>query len=173
MSDLVKRFKVGVLALSGAGLIAIANFEGFEEKAYIPVPGDDPTIGFGHKDERMPLDTFISVPDALKLLGQDTKHAEETIKKYVKVPLTQSEYDAYVSFSYNVGAGNFASSTLLNKLNASDYEGACNELRRWVFSSNVKYQGLVNRRDMENLICQHGVYPKNQLSDIIGNDLNP
>ena len=121
----------------------------------------------------MPLDTFISVPDALKLLGQDTKARRKTIKKYVKVPLTQSEYDAYVSFIYNVGAGNFASSTLLNKLNAGDYEGACNELRRWVFSSNVKYQGLVNRRDMENLICKHGVYPKNQLSDIIGNDRHP
>ena len=53
MSSLAKRFKVGILALSSAGLIAIANFEGFEEKAYIPVPGDDPTIGFGHKDERI------------------------------------------------------------------------------------------------------------------------
>ena len=64
-----------------------------------------------------------------------------------------NEYDALTSFAFNVGTTAFCSSTLVKKLNAADYEGACGELRRWVYVKGKKSQGLVNRREKEYRQC--------------------
>ena len=158
-STLKKRLSVTALALSGAGLIAISGFEGFSEKAYVPVPGDKVTIGYGHTGQVQLGDT-ITQEEALQLLRKDVEIAEKAVRRCVKVPLSQNEFDAYVSFTFNVGEGNFCSSTLVKKLNTKDYLGACRELKRWVYSSGVKYKGLENRRSVETLICTNGDYPK-------------
>ena len=158
-STLKKRLSVTALALSGAGLIAISGFEGFSEKAYVPVPGDRITIGYGHTGQVQLGDT-ITKDEALQLLRKDVEVAEKAVRRCVKVPLSQNEFDAYVSFTFNVGEGNFCSSTLVKKLNTKDYLGACRELKRWVYSSGVKYKGLENRRSVETLICTNGDYPK-------------
>ena len=156
---LKNRLSVTALALSGAGLIAISGFEGFSEKAYVPVPGDKVTIGYGHTGQVQLGDT-ITQEEALQLLRKDVEVAEKAVRRCVKVPLSQNEFDAYVSFTFNVGEGNFCSSTLVKKLNTKDYLGACRELKRWVYSSGVKYKGLENRRSVETLICTNGDYPK-------------
>lgn len=146
------RFAVAALSLSAAGLVSIVGFEGFSEKAYIPVAGDVPTIGFG-STEGVKMGDTITVPKAIERLHRDTEKAESAIGRCVKVPLAQREYDAFTSFSFNVGAEAFCSSTLVKKLNAGDYAGACSELKRWVYVDGRKVQGLVNRRESEYRLC--------------------
>lgn len=154
------RIKPALLSLSAAGLIAIAGFEGFSEEVYIPVPGDLPTVGFGHADPRLTVGGRISKQQALDFLSQDVQEAERAVQKCVHVPLTQFEFDAYVSFAYNVGERQFCSSTLVRKLNTGDYSGACEGLKAWVYSGGIKYKGLETRRKIETLICKTGQYPE-------------
>lgn len=146
------RFAVAALSLSAAGLVSIVGFEGFSEKAYIPVEGDVPTIGFG-STEGVKMGDTITVPKAIERLYRDAEKAESAIGRCVKVPLAQCEYDAFTSFAFNVGAEAFCSSTLVKKLNAADYAGACAELKRWVYVDGRRVQGLVNRREAEFRLC--------------------
>lgn len=146
------RFAVAGMSLTAAGLVALANFEGFSGEAYIPVPGDVPTIGFGSTGG-VELGDKISVPDALGRLMRDVGNAESAIGRCVKVPLSQGEYDAYTSFIFNVGQKTFCSSTLVKKLNSGDYQGACEELKRWVFVNGCKVKGLIKRREEEYRMC--------------------
>lgn len=149
---LKNRIAVAALSLSAAGLVGIANFEGFSEKAYIPVAGDVPTIGFG-STEGVKMGDTITVPKAIERLHRDTEKAESAIGRCVKVPLSQGEFDAFTSFAFNVGAEAFCSSTLVKKLNSGDYAGACQELKRWVYVDGRRVQGLVNRREAEYRLC--------------------
>ena len=95
----------------------------------------------------------ISVPDALNRLEKDVRVAEDAVRSCVTVPLTQGEMDAYTSLAYNIGKTNFCGSTLVKKLNAGDYQGACAELKRWVYVDGRVVQGLVNRREAEYRRC--------------------
>lgn len=147
-----RRLAVAALSLSAAGLVSIANLEGFSEDAYIPIPGDVPTIGFG-STEGVRMGDTITVPKALERLMRDVGVAESAIGRCVKVPLSQSEYDAFTSFAFNVGGDAFCSSTIVKKLNAGDYDGACDELERWVYSQKRVVPGLVNRRQVEYRLC--------------------
>lgn len=151
---MVKRTRLwtSAIALSAAGLVSIVQYEGYTDKAVIPVPGDVPTIGFGTTDGVRMGDT-ITPPRALARALDDVGKFEGALKQCVTVPLHQHEYDVYVSFAYNVGASAFCSSTLVRKLNAGDYTGACDELRRWVYASGARVQGLVNRREAERARC--------------------
>lgn len=155
----MNRIKTALLSLSVAGLLAIAGFEGFSDKVYIPVPGDLPTIGFGHADPRLTIGERISKQQAVDFLSQDVQDAQRAVQKCVHVPLTQFEFDAYVSFAYNVGERQFCTSTLVRKLNSGDYSGACEGLKAWVYSGGIKYKGLETRRKIETLICKTGQYP--------------
>jgi len=65
------------------------------------------------------------------------------------VPLTQGQFDALASFTYNLGEGQVSKSTLLKLLNAQDYQGAANEFERWVYAGNTKVNGLIRRRQNE------------------------
>lgn len=147
-----RRLAVAALSLSAAGLVSIANLEGFSEDAYIPIPGDVPTIGFG-STEGVKMGDTITPQKALERLLRDVGVAESAIGRCVKVPLSQSEYNAFTAFAFNVGAEAFCSSTLVKKLNAGDYAGACQELRRWVYVDGRRVQGLVNRREAEYRLC--------------------
>ena len=149
---LKQRIAVGVLSLSAAGLIGIASHEGFSDTAYIPIAGDVPTIGFG-STAGVQLGDKITVPEALERLHRDVGNAESAIGLCVTVPLSQGEYDAFTSLAFNIGSAAFCSSTLVRKLNGGDYEGACQEIRKWVYSGGRKVQGLVNRREDEYRMC--------------------
>lgn len=153
---MLKRIVVGGLSLTAAGLISIATWEGFKGEAYIPVPGDVPTIGFG-STEGVKLGDTISVPAALGRLMRDVGDAESAIGRCVKVPLSQGEYDAYTSLAFNIGGEAFCASTLVKKLNAGDYPGACLELKRWVYVDGKVVHGLVKRRNMEFQMCMNKI----------------
>ena len=146
------RHVVAGMALSAAGLLAIADFEGFRGEAYIPVEGDVPTIGFGHTAD-VKLGQLVTVPEAMSLLREDVREAEKAVRDCIKVPLTQGEFDSFVSFAFNVGRTAFCTSTLVRKANAGDISGACDELKKWVFVGDAKLTGLVNRRDAEWRRC--------------------
>lgn len=149
------RFAIGACALSATGLIGILGYEGYSSEAYIPVPGDVPTIGFG-TTEGVKLGDTITPEKAIERAYRDIMDTETAIHKCVDVPLSQGEYDAYTSLAYNIGTSAFCNSTLVKKLNARDYEGACAELKRWIYVKGKKSQGLVNRREKEYRMCIGG-----------------
>ena len=146
------RLAISACALSASGLVGILGYEGFSEKAYIPVPGDVPTIGFG-TTEGVKLGDTITPEKAIERAFRDIQKTESAIHKCVHVPLSQGEYDAFNSLAYNIGINAFCSSTLVKKLNARDYEGACAEIKRWVYVGKKKTQGLINRREKEYQTC--------------------
>lgn len=131
----VPRSALAALSLSAAGLVGIALHEGYSDKAIVPVKGDVPTIGFGTTAGVRPGDR-ITPPKALERALQDVQRFEGALKQCVRVPLHQHEYDAFISFAYNVGSGAFCQSTMVKVLNQGDYPAACAQLLRWTF-----YQG--------------------------------
>lgn len=146
------RLPLLALRLSAVALVGIAGWEGFRSVAYIPVPGDVPTIGFGTTKDVKMGDTIDPVT-ALQRKIRDVEKFEGAIKQCVHVPLAQHEYDAYLSLAYNIGSGAFCRSTLVRKLNAEDYEGACKEILRWDKFKGKPLKGLTNRRQAEYKQC--------------------
>lgn len=147
MNDITK----GALALSVTAFIALASWESFSAKPYKDIGGVW-TNGFGNTNNVDPTKS-VSVPQALKQLGENTIVAERAVRQCVKRPMTQNQYDSFVLFTYNVGGGAFCKSTLVKKFNAGDTAGACNELAKWVYVSGRKVQGLANRREDERKLC--------------------
>jgi lysozyme len=146
------RTGVAALALSAAGLVHIVMNEGYKETAYIPVPGDVPTIGFG-TTEGVKLGDKITPQKALERSLSDMNKYEGAVTKCVKVPLYQREYDAYTSLTYNIGTGAFCGSTLVKKLNAGDYVGACEAILQWDKFKGKPLAGLTKRRQAEYRMC--------------------
>lgn len=137
------------LHTSDQGIQLIKKFEGYRDRSYF-CTSNHRTIGYGHKiKENEVVDEPLTKELGEALLQEDIEQAEDCIRKYVKVHLMQSQYDALVSFIFNIGEGNFKSSTLLKKLNEGDFEGAYNEFPRWIFSNKKKITGLLRRREAE------------------------
>ena len=148
----MNRVVISGLALSAAAFVSLIVSEGWTDKAIIPVKGDVPTLGFGTTDG-VKIGDKVDVITSVKLAMRDVVKFEGAIKQCVKVPLTQNEYDAWVKFTYNIGASAFCNSTAVRLLNNSDYLGACNQMLRWVFVKGVRVQGLANRRQQEHALC--------------------
>lgn len=144
---------MAVLTLSAFGFVNITSTEDFRSKAYMPTKDDVPTYGFG-TTEGVKLGDTITVTAALERALKDVKKFEGALKTCVTVPLHQYEYDAYVSFAYNIGSSAFCNSTLVKKLNAGDYPGACAEISRWDKQGKKVLAGLTNRRRHERAICE-------------------
>lgn len=148
-----QRLAVSALSLSAVALVSILIHEGYRDRAYIPLPGDKPTIGFGTTQGVRPGDTTTPTK-ALQRAVMDMQKFEGAVKRCVRVPLTQNEYDAYTSLAYNIGPGAFCSSTLVRKLNAGDFEGACSEILRWNKFRGRTIEGLTRRRQSEYALCR-------------------
>lgn len=133
--------------ISERGLNLIKQFEGFSAKAY-KCPAGVWTIGYGHTKNVKP-DDLITQYQASELLRFDVLSSEGVINRLVTKTLNQAQFDACVSFVFNVGSGNFQKSTLLKKINAGDYIGAANEFPKWVYANKKKFAGLVKRRQAE------------------------
>ncbi len=144
-----------VIAISGACIAFIATHEGFVDHTYNDAVGVK-TIGYGHTGPDVKAGQTITRQEAQELLVKDANKHWDGIKKYIKAPISQHEADAYASFAYNVGVNNFKNSTLLKKLNAKDYEGACKQLLRWNRSGGKVLKGLTKRRQAEYKMCMGG-----------------
>lgn len=149
---MIKRSTMAALALSATALVGIALHEDYRGVAYMPTPDDVPTIGFGSTDGVKMGDT-ITPPRALARTLADVSKLEAALKKCISVPVHQSEYDAFVSLTYNIGVKAFCNSTLAKKLNAGDYSGACAEIRRWNRQGGKVLPGLTKRREAEYNQC--------------------
>ena len=151
------RQSTAALILSASALIGIAFHESYKDTAYIPVPGDVPTIGFGSTTNAdgspVRLGQRTTPIAALKRLGDDVQKFETAVKTCAPVPLHQFEFDAYVSLTYNIGPTAFCKSTLAKKLNQFDYEGACKEILRWDKFQGKPLAGLTKRRQEEYQTC--------------------
>lgn len=135
---------------SNNGINLIKEFEGLRLKTYRCASGIL-TIGYGHTGSDVEPLMSISEAEAEKLLMVDLKTAETTISRFVKQPLTQNQFDALVSFIFNVGTNSFGNSTLLKRINDNPYNPAIeHEFKRWVFSKQKKkLPGLITRREKE------------------------
>jgi GH24 family phage-related lysozyme (muramidase) len=146
------------MRLSGAGAELIARFEGFVAHPYDDAAGHA-TIGFGHLLHHGPVTASdrarwgtISRERGLELLVEDAGSAARAVQDAVHVELSQRQFDALVSFVFNVGEGAFRSSTLLRRLNAGDRRGAADELLRWSRAGGRVLPGLERRRRAERAL---------------------
>lgn len=135
------------MKVSNNGINLVKRFEGLELKAYRDSVGIL-TIGYGHT-HAVKAGDIITGEQADAILREDLQVAELTVNTNVKVKLTQGQFDALVSFVFNLGSGNFVKSTLIRKLNAGDYAGSADEFGKWVNAGGKKLPGLVKRRAAE------------------------
>lgn len=136
--------------LTGA-IELIKQFEGLELQAY-KCPAGVWTIGYGSttfEGKSVVEGMSITEEQAQQQLERDLQPACKAVDSYVKVPLNDNQYCALVDFVYNIGSGNFRSSTLLKKLNKGDYEGASYEFLRWNRSGGRILSGLQRRREAD------------------------
>ena len=139
----------GAVVTGGA---LIAEHEGMVLGSYVD-PVGIVTACFGHTGPELRLHQPYSEQQCLAMLADDLEVFDRQLTHLVRVPISNSERAAYLSFMYNVGAQNFSDSTLRKKLLRGDRIGACNELPKWVYAKGKKLQGLVNRREAERQLC--------------------
>lgn len=130
------------------GIDLIKRFEGFSSTVYI-CPAGYPTIGYGHLVRSGESVNEISETEAEELLRKDVESAERAVIRLVKVPLTDGQFDALVSFTFNLGGGAFQRSTLRSKVNRQAHSEVPAQLMRWVWAGGRKLNGLVSRRSTE------------------------
>ncbi|MFM2313731.1 MAG: hypothetical protein RLZZ04_3007 [Cyanobacteriota bacterium] len=134
-------------ALSQAGIELIKRFEGCRTNAYRCSAGVW-TIGYGHTQTAKP-GMMISHLDAEALLKKDLSRYEDAVTRLVKVPLTQGQYDALVSFAFNCGVEALRVSSLLRYLNKGQYNLAALQFPRWNRANGKILPGLASRREAE------------------------
>lgn len=151
---------------SAAGVKFIAGFEG-----WFPRPYNDPvgyaTVGFGHllgyrgvtdADRRarwvpgQDRPGVLTISEGYQLLARDLGKVEREVRAVVRVPITQGQFDALVSFTFNCGGGALRSSTVLRRLNRRDYRGAADALMMWTKAGGRVLPGLVRRRREERVM---------------------
>ncbi|HEJ7916151.1 TPA: lysozyme [Serratia marcescens] len=157
MTPMLKKRLLGA-ATGGAIAIAavlIPSLEGVEYKPYRDVVGVL-TVCNGHTGPDIIPDKTYTEAECKAMLDKDLVPFARSVERSVKVPASEYQKAALISFSYNVGVKAFESSTLLKKLNAGDSRGACDEMRRWNKAGGKVWKGLINRREVEREICNWG-----------------
>lgn len=139
-------------SLSDNGMKLLEQFEGLRLEAYLD-SANIYTIGYGTikypNGSKIKKGDKVTKAQAKQYKLHDLKEFENTVNTSVNVQLSQNQYDALVSLSYNIGSGAFKNSTLLKKLNDSDYKGAAEQFLVWNKVNSKRVQGLVNRREAE------------------------
>jgi lysozyme len=142
------------MKIGNKGLDLIKHFEGFRSQAYL-CPANVWTIGYG-TTLNVKRGQVINEATAMQYLLRDCAKFEKNVNDLVKVKLTQTQFDALVAFVYNVGPGNFKSSTLLSLLNQGDYTSVSKQMARWNKGNGRVLQGLVRRRATEGALFDTG-----------------
>lgn len=129
-------------------------------KAYLDT-GGVPTIGWGttlYPDgKKVKMGDTCTEAQADEYLVHDVKETVASLKKLINVNISQSIFDALVSFVYNIGAGQFASSTMLKLINQSNFKLAAQQFPRWKFDNGVEHRGLLRRRMAEQKLFNEGI----------------
>lgn len=131
------------------GLELIKQYEGFSPVIYRCPAGYD-TIGYGHLIRQgEDFAEGISQLWAQELLRRDVAESEHAVLRLIAMPLTDGQFDALVSFTFNLGAGALQRSSLRRVINRGEYDEAPEQLRRWVYANGKRLKGLVRRREAE------------------------
>lgn len=162
MNPTLRNKLIGAIA-GGSCAIAIAsvmlgNADGLEGRryyAYQDVVGVW-TVCDGHTGADIRRGHRYTDRECDSLLKADLQKVTSAIDPLIKVRIPDPTRAALYSFTYNVGSGAFASSTLLKKLNAGDVPGACRELQRWTYAGGKQWKGLITRREIEREVCEWG-----------------
>ncbi len=152
------------LRISDAGLTLIERFEGFKPDWYLDPVGVR-TIAYGWTGA-LPdgLAPPLTQAQGRQLLRDTVGSYERAVRRHVAVPLAQAQFDALVSFTYNLGASNLASSTLLRRLNEGDARAAAEQFDRWVLAGGRALPGLVRRRAAERALFESGTGPNDRIA---------
>ena len=140
------------MKISLEGLALIKRFEGCRLEAY-KCSANVLTIGYGHTGGVKETDT-ITQDEADKLLQEDVEQFEKYVDDNVTVELGQSQFDALVAWTFNLGVGNLRESTMLKKLNSEDYASVPSEMKRWNKAGGKTLDGLIRRRKAESLLFE-------------------
>ena len=140
------------MKISQEGLSLIKKFEGCELEAYKCAAGVW-TIGYGSTKGVKEGDT-LTQEEADKLLLKDVEVFEKAVNDAVKVSMSQSQFDALVSWTFNLGSGSLNSSTMLKKLNNQEYDEVPAQIKRWNKAGGKVLQGLIRRREAEALLYE-------------------
>ena len=136
--------------ISPLGISLIKYFEGFSAEPY-RCPAGYWTIGYGHLIPSLEQEKYqmISEVEAEELLRQDVARTEATVRRLIPVALSQGQFDALVSFTYNLGAGALQRSALRQKARRGEHKAAAAEFSRWIYAGGKRLPGLVKRRAAE------------------------
>ena len=142
-------------SISKTGIDLISSFEGIRLNAYDDGVGVW-TIGIGTtvypNGVKVKKGDKCTLEQVKEYFAHDLKRFESSVNNLVKVPLSQNQFDALVSLTYNIGQTAFGNSTLLKKLNAKDYQGAADQFLRWNKGGGKVMKGLVRRREAERAL---------------------
>ena len=146
MSDALKTTGNGGIAL-------IKQYEGLRLTTYKDAVGIT-TIGYGHVENPIPPGgtRTITAEDAEQILREDLQRFEHDVNNMLTVEVTQNQFDALVSFAFNLGPANLKSSTLLRKVNSGDFNGAAEEFPKWNHAGGQVLAGLTARRNAEKTL---------------------
>lgn len=161
-AQVASRSAVAFLLVTASALTSIASYEDYREKAYIPVKGDKPTIGYGSTTNVKIGDKTTPARALMRLHTEVQGVYADGLKKCIKVPLHMHEFGAYVSLAYSVGtptvcrkAGPGQPPNLIDLINARRYSEACARIDAFVYGpGRVKLAGLVKRRAAERAMCE-------------------
>lgn len=149
------------MCISSMGVALIQQFEGLSLTPYYDSVGVL-TIGYGHTQSVSPGMT-ITFAQARELLDQDIAAHATGIFKYIKVKLSQNQFDALASFHMNLGADILSGSALLTHINRKNWSAAANEMKRYVYAGRAVLEGLVKRRNAEAALFLEGNVEKNHV----------
>jgi lysozyme len=157
----MSRLRKAGIGLTVAGSLAvglIGGFEGMRTRAYIPIPGDVPTVCFGATRGVKMGDTHTPA-ECKAMLGTALVEFETNMRRCLVAPdrIPDKPYVAFLSVSYNIGSRAFCGSTIARKANVGDIRGACDALLAWNKAGGRVVQGLVNRRAAERKLCLEGL----------------
>lgn len=142
--------------INQVGIKLIQFFEGFSPTPYHCANGYK-TIGYGHKLRESENFVTLTEREGYEILMKDLEIAEEGVSRYINANITDNQFSALVSFTFNLGAGALQRSTLRQKINyGSALEEVSEEFLKWVFCSGRKVRGLVERREAEAMIYYNG-----------------
>ena len=141
------------MQISDEGLELIKHFEGCELEAY-KCPAGVWNIGYGHTKDVEEGEKWSQDKADFMLFRELEEEYEQYVNDYVHVPLNQQQFDALVSWTYNLGPVNLKKSTLLRKLNDGEYQEVPNQIKRWNKANGEVLAGLVRRREAEALLFE-------------------
>ena len=141
------------MKISDEGFDLIKHFEGCELEAYKCAAGVW-TIGYGHTKDVQEGDVWDKEKAEFMLWRELEDEYEVYVNDLVTVPINQCQFDALVSWVYNLGPANLKNSTMLKKLNAGEYEEVPSQMKKWNKANGKVLEGLIRRRAAESLLFE-------------------